>query len=185
MSPEIAATLRATARARRSFLVMAVPRLAGKTTVKRAILAERPPSAPLRTIGDDGDDISGLLAESAGGYIDIPEVSPGAFAPGYIWGARVRRVFAAIGETVALAVALHAPDPDEAFAIIGRGCGVPDEDAAKISLTVYLRSLGDWREPTRRVVAAVHEIAGVQNARPLTKELFRWDERGDRYRSSG
>ncbi|HEV8536251.1 MAG TPA: hypothetical protein VGR87_11130 [Candidatus Limnocylindria bacterium] len=160
---------------------MAVPRLAGKSTVMRAMLAERPAKTPLRTVGEDGDEIEPLLADSKGGYIVIPEISRGAFAPGYIWGAPVRRIFQAVGDEVSLALALHAPDPDQAFDIICRGCGVPDTDASKVSLVVYLRSLGRWEEPTRRVVDAVYEIATVRDGRPRTKLLFRWDEENDRF----
>ncbi|HEV8469931.1 MAG TPA: hypothetical protein VGR46_10015 [Candidatus Limnocylindria bacterium] len=173
--------MRATARERRSFIVMAVPRLAGKSTVLRAMVAERPKKAPLRTIAEDGDDIGQLLAESQGGYIVIPEISRGAHAPGYIWGGPVRRIFKSVGDGVSLAVALHAPGPDEAFDIICRGCGVSDADASKISLVVYLRSLGHWEEPTRRVVDTVHEIKGVRDGRPQATLLFHWDEEKDRF----
>lgn len=181
MSAAIADLLRATARKRKSFIVMAVPRFAGKSTVLRAMVSERPRKAPLRTVADDGDDIDSLLAESRGGYIVIPEISRGAHAPGYIWGAPVRRIFKGLGADIALAVALHAPGPLEAFDIICRGCAVPDADASKISLVVYLRSLGHWEEPTRRVVDAVHEISGVRDGRPTTRPLFQWDERNDRF----
>src|SRR2546430_2663078 len=166
MPRPIASTLREAARARRSFLVMAVPRLAGKTTVKAAILAERPKGAPVRTVGEDGDDIDLLLAQSANGYIDIPEISQHPVAPGYIWGTPVRRVFAGISTTVALAVALHAADPDEAFEIICGGCGVPDADAAKLSLVVYLRSFGKWQAPTRPARQALHQIVGAKGGQP-------------------
>jgi len=175
MPRPIASTLREAARARRSFLVMAVPRLAGKSTVKAAMLAERPKGAPVRTVGEDGDDIDLLLAQSANGYIDIPEISQHPVAPGYIWGAPVRRVFAGIGKTVALAVALHAADPDEAFEIICGGCGVPDADAAKLSLVVYLRSFGKWQAPTRRAVEAVHEIVGVRGGKPIARAIYQRD----------
>ncbi|OLC21660.1 MAG: hypothetical protein AUH33_01290 [Chloroflexi bacterium 13_1_40CM_68_21] len=181
MSRDIADALRATARERRSFIVMAVPRLAGKSTVLRAMVAERPKKAPLRTVAEDGDDIEQLLAESRRGYIVIPEISRGAHAPGYIWGAPVRRIFGAIGDGASLAVALHAPGPEEAFDIICRGCGVSDADASKISLVVYLRSLGHWEEPTRRVVETVHEIKGVRDGQPQAKLLFLWDERTNRF----
>jgi len=181
MSPAIADLLRATARDRKSFIVMAVPRLAGKSTVLHAMVSERPRKAPLRTVAEDGDDIDRLLAQSQGGYIVIPEISRGAHAPGYIWGAPVRRIFQAVGAGTSLAVALHAPGPEEAFDIICHGCAVPDSDASKISLVVYLRSLGHWEEPTRRVVDGVHEISGVRGGRPTTRPLFKWDERDDRF----
>jgi len=181
MSSEIAETLRATARARRSFIVMAVPRLAGKSTVMQAMLDERPKSAPLRTIAEDGDDTGELLRQSRGGYIRIPEISRYPAAPGYIWGPPVRKVFAATGDGVSLAAALHAPDPEEAFATICDGCGVSDADAAKVEIVVYLRSLGRWQEPTRRVVSTVHEITGVRDGKPTTRLLFAWDEATDRF----
>ncbi len=182
MSPEIAATLRAAAGARRSFLVMAVPRLAGKSTVMRAMLAPAPRGAPLRALGHDGDDVDALLGASRGGYLVIPEISRGAWAPGYIWGEPVRRAFRGLADDVALATALHAPDVEEAFAIICRGNRVPDANAARLKLVVYLRSLGrDWSAPERRVVDSVHEIVGVRQGRPQTRLLHRWDERADRF----
>ena len=182
MSPEIAATLRQTARQRHSFLVMAVPRLAGKSTVMRAMLACAPKGAPALAVGYDGDDVETLLAGSRGGYLIVPEISRGAWAPGYIWGGPVRRAFRGITDDVALATALHAPDVDEAFAIICRGNGVPDDDASELALVVYLRSLGrDWTAPERRVVASVHEILEVRRGRPRSRLLHRWDERADRF----
>src|SRR5437870_3620208 len=130
------------------------------------------PLAPVRTASEDGDDIDLLLTQSANGYIDIPEISQHPVAPGYIWGAPVRRAFAGIGKTVALAVALHAADPDEAFEIICGGCGVPDADAAKLSLVVYLRSFGKWEAPTRRAVEAVHGTVGVRGCKPTARPLY-------------
>lgn len=182
MSPEIAAALRAAAASRRSFLVMAVPRFAGKSTLMRAMLAHAPKRSPIRMVGSDGDDVDALLTESKGGYLVIPEISRGAWAPGYIWGKPVRRAFHGIADGVALATALHAPDPEEGFALICRGNGVPDEDAARLELVVYLRSLGpDQAAPERRVVATVHEILGVRAGRPRARLLSRWNGRADRF----
>jgi hypothetical protein len=182
MSVEIAATLRATAQGRHSFLVVAIPRLAGKSTVMAAMLAGAPKGAPVKTVGDDGIDIESLAAAAAGGYLVVPEVSEYPVTPGYIWGAKVRRVFARIGEDTALAAALHAPGADEAIEILCRGNGVPEEQAAHIALVVYIRSLGtDWRQPTGRRIATVHEIVGVRGGRPETRLLHRWDETSDRF----
>src|SRR5437899_7222771 len=75
MSRDIAKMLREIARGRRSFIVLAVPRLAGKTTVLRAILAERPASTPVVTLAEDGE-IDQLVSKSAGGYLVIPEIAP-------------------------------------------------------------------------------------------------------------
>ena len=182
MSPEIASTLGATARGRHSFLVVAIPRLAGKSTVMAAMLAHRPEGAPLKTVGDDGTDIDALAAASAGGYLVVPEFSEYPVTAGYIWGAPVRKVFSRIGADVALAAALHAPGAEEAIEVICGGNRVPDEQAAEIAVVVYIRSLGrDWQRPTGRRIATVHEIVTVRNGRPETSLLHRWDERTDRF----
>jgi hypothetical protein len=183
MSQEIADLLVETARAHKSYIVMAIPRLAGKTTTMRAMLAEQ--TGAVVTLGYDGDDVSELHRRANGGYLVVPEVSRGGWSAGYVWGEPVRQAFAGIASGVALATALHAPDPDEAFAIICRGCGVPDSDAARISLVVYLRSLGEWEHPTRRVVGTVHEIRGVTDGKPDARLLFRWDESLDRFERAG
>ncbi len=181
MSPAIAGTLREIARQRRSFIVVAVPRLAGKSTVLRAILAERPASSPVTTLAEDGDLVDQLVKKSAGGYLVIPEITQSAAMPGYIWGADVRRVFASAKQGVSLAATLHAEGPDDAFAQICGGCGVSDADALRLSFAVSLRSIGRWEEPTRRVVAYVQEIDGVRDGKPHTKVLHRWDEQQDRF----
>jgi hypothetical protein len=182
MSPEIAATLRATAEGRHSFLVVAIPRLAGKSTVMEAMLAHAPEGARRKTIGDDGVDIEALTAASAGGYLVVPEISEYAVTAGYIWGAPVRRVFAKIGKDIALAAALHAPGADEAIEIVCRGNGVPDEQAAQIALVVYIRTLGrDWRRPSGRRIATVQEIVRVNGGRPETRLLHQWVESADRF----
>jgi hypothetical protein len=179
MSADIAQTLRVVAREKRSFIVLAVPRLAGKSTVLHAILAERPASTPVLTLAEDGDMVDQLIRKSAGGYLVIPEIAPSAAMPGYIWGADVRRIFNAAREGVSLAATLHAEGPEDAFAQICEGCGVPDSDASKIAFAVSLRSIGRWEEPTRRVVASVHEIGGVLRGRPKARLLHRWDEARD------
>ena len=181
MSQEIADLLRDTAKAHKSFIVMAVPRLAGKTTTMRAMLAEH--RGPVVTLGDDGDDIGPLIPRAKGGYLVVPEITePRGGAPaGYVWGEPVRQAFAGIARGTALAATLHAPDLEAAFVKICAGCGVPDADAARIDLVVYLRSLGEWEHPTRRVVSTVHEIRGVKDGVPDAKLLFRWDEAKDRF----
>ena len=181
MSRDMAATLREVARARRSFIVVAGPRLAGKSTVLQAILAERPPASGVVTLAKDGDAIDPLIKKSANGYFVIPEITQSAAMPGYIWGAPVRRIFHAAGEGVALAATLHAEGPEDAFTQICAGCGVPDADASKIAYAVHLRSLGRWEEPTRRVVQSVHAIERVRDGKPAAKLLHRWDEQHDRF----
>jgi len=180
MSAEIAATLAAAAEERRSFLVFAVPRLAGKSTVMHAILARVPLGTPVRTVTGEPDETGRLRRRDGRGYLVIPEISR-APVPGYLWGAPVRRVFGLLERGYALAAALHAPDVEEAFAIVCAGNGVPDEHAARVGLAVYLRSLGDWQAPARRVVEVVHEVHGVTQGKPHGRTLHRWDEAKDRF----
>ena len=180
MSDDIATTLREIARGKRSLIVFALPRLAGKTTVLRAILAERPPESPLLTLAQDGNDVDELTKKSAGGYLVIPEIAKGAAMPGYIWGADVRRIFTAAKKS-SLAATLHADGPEDAFAQICEGCAVPDAEASKIEFAVHLRSIGRWEEPTRRVVQSVNAIEGVRDGKPQMKLLHRWDEQNDRF----
>jgi hypothetical protein len=181
MSREMAQTLHRVGRDRGSLIVLAVPRLAGKSTVMGAILTERPPSSPVITVAKDGHDIDQLLKKSAGGYLVIPEITQSAAMPGYIWGPDVRRIFKSASEGVSLAATLHADGPEDAFAQICEGCGVPDTDASKIEFAIHLRSIGRWEEPTRRVVQSVQAIDGVRSGKPTLRLLHRWDEEHDRF----
>jgi hypothetical protein len=81
----------------------------------------------------------------------------------------------------AFAAALHAPNVEDAFQQVGVGCEVPDEQASRIRLAVYVRSIGEWQSPTRRVIEAVHEIDGVKGGRPRLRALHLWDEAHDRF----
>lgn len=182
MSPQIAATLGAAVTARRSFLVVARPRLAGKTTVVSALLSLIGRDMPIRELGSDGVDVARLAAEAHGGYLVVPEVSQHPVTPGYVWGAPVRQAFRAIAGGAALAASLHADGVNEALEIIRSGNEVPDEDVARLDLVIHLRSLGpDWRAPVRRVVAAVDEIEDVRAGPIRTRLLHRWDEAADRF----
>ena len=181
MSKDIAATLRATATGRHSYLVVAIPRFAGKTTVMRAMLAHAPKGTPIHTVEDDGTDVPRILAASKGGYIVVPEIAR-MMQHGYIWGPPVRKVFQGIGNGVSLATATHAPGMEEAMGQITGDNRVPDEDAQKIELVVYIRSLGDdVQHPDRRVVATVHEIESVKGGKPKARLLHRWNEQSDRF----
>lgn len=181
MSKDIAATLRATAKGRHSYLVVAIPRFAGKTTVMRAMLAHAPKGTPVQTVEDDGTDVPRLLAASKGGYIVVPEIAR-MMQHGYIWGAPVRTVFAAVGDGISLATALHAPSMEEAIGLITGDNRVPDKDAEKLDLVVYIRSLGaDVQHPDRRVIATVHEIESVRAGKPKATLLHRWNEKTDQF----
>jgi len=87
-----------------------------------------------------------------------------------------------VGDGVSLATALHAPSMEEAMAQITGGNGVPDKDAQKLELVVYIRSLGSSVEhPDRRVIATVHEIESVSGGKPKATLLHRWNEQRDQF----
>ena len=181
MSPDMAALLQATALEQHSFLTVAIPRLAGKSTVMAAILEQVPEETSVRVLERHPDDVNALAAEPARGYLVVPEIAPYPAAPGYIWGEDVRRVFALLDRGYSLATALHAPGLDEAFAEICDQNEVPDTHAAHLRLVVYIRSLGPWQRPHRRVVAEVYEVLGVRDGRPEGRLLHRWDEHADSF----
>src|SRR5947207_2926949 len=116
MSQEIADLLRDTARAHKSFLVMAVPRLAGKTTTMRAMLAEQ--STPVLALGYDGEDVDPLIDRAKGGYLIVPEIARGRWSAGYVWGEPVTTKAAAVGTIVT-----EAPDRDVARRDAGHETG--------------------------------------------------------------
>ena len=176
MSPEIAATLRRAAEKRASYLVIALPRLAGKSTVGKAMLdVARSAGAPVRELGEDGTDVAALARAARGGYLYVPEVSRYPVTEGYVWGPPVRAAFAEIANGTSLSTALHADSAEDALVILRRN-RIASDDLARLLLIVHIRSLGDdWQRPTRRVIADVHEYAGE------LRLLHRWDEGRDRF----
>ena len=180
MSPEIAATLRDAAASRRSYLVIALPRLAGKSTVGNAMLEiARRAGAPVRELGEDGTDVAALAREARGGYLYVPEVSRVPVTAGYVWGAPVRLAFAATKDGTSLSTSLHADSAEDALAVL-RANDVPEEHIASLALIVHLRSLGEWENPTRRVVAGVYEPV-LRDGTVTARVLHRWDEARDRF----
>lgn len=176
MSPEIAATLARAAEKRASYLVIALPRLAGKSTVGKAMLdVARAAGAPVRELGEDGTDVAALARAARGGYLYVPEVSRYPVTEGYVWGPPVRAAFAEIANGTSLSTALHADSAEDALVILRRNRIAPD-DLARLELIVHIRSLGDdWQHPTRRVIADVQEFGGE------LRLLHRWDEARDRF----
>ena len=186
MSPEMAATLAAAASERRSLLFFAIPRLAGKTTTMLAALDHAPEGTAIHELSTETEPDLGIPDPPDGGYLVMHEIAETPF-PHYLWGEPVRRVFEALREGgLSLATVLHAGGYEEAFSIILERNEVPDADAALINYAVHIRSLGpDWREPTRRVVAELHEVTGVEDGRAVVNLLHRWDEDDDRFEVVG
>jgi type IV secretory pathway ATPase VirB11/archaellum biosynthesis ATPase len=180
MSPDMAATLAVAAEERRSILFVAIPRLAGKTTVMRAALQFVPEGTALHPLSRAFGRGLGIPDTGDEGYLLFPEISPAGFED-YLWGADVRAVFAALPLGFSLVTALHAGSVEEAFEVITRQNGVPNELAARLDVVVYIRSIGPWHCPARRVVAEIHEVHGVRQGRPEARLLHRWSEAEDRF----
>jgi len=181
MSAEMAATLAVAGEERRSSLFVAIPRMAGKSTVAEAMLRFAPGGTPLRRLSRDAGPGLGIPPAPDGSYLLMSEISQAGFSD-YLWGEDVRTVFRAVaGGGFGLVTALHAGGIDEAFEVITGENEVPDEHAAALELMVYVRSLGDWRNPTRRVVEAVYEVEGVEAGRPRAILLHRWSEARNRF----
>ncbi len=178
LSPEMAATLAAAAEERHSILFVAIPRMAGKSTLMQAMLQHAPAGTSFyRLSRAEGPDL-GIPASGDGGYLVVSEISTAPYAD-YLWGADARRVFAALDREFSLATALHAGGVDEAFEVLTQDNGIPVEQAARIDLVVYVRSIGPWSRPTRRVVSEVAETDGIDPR--AARVLHRWSEPDDRF----
>lgn len=182
LSPGMAALLAAAVAERRSILMVAIPRNAGKTTLMSAVLEERPTSVPLYELGGRHGDSLGIPdAGEPAGYLGFSEIAPHPVTDSYLWGADVRRIFeAAHARGHAIATALHADGIDSAFEVIAER-GVPDEHASLMDLVVYIRSIGPWQQPERRAVESIHEVDRVEDGRVVARLTHRWDETADRF----
>ncbi len=177
MSAPMAATLSAAVEKRRSYLVIALPRMAGKSTVGKAMLdVARQAGAPIRELGEDGTNVAALAEAARAGYLYVPEVSRFPVTEGYVWGAPVRAAFAEIARGTALSTALHADSVEDALKIL-RSNRIAPTNLARLDLVVHIRSLGDdWQNPTRRVVVGVHEFTDGG-----ARLLHHWDHLHDRF----
>lgn len=183
LSAEIAATLWAAVDERRSFLTVAIPRFAGKSTLSSAVLALRPPDVALHQVDGSPELMARLRRESAsggGGYLVVAEFSR-APVPGYIWGEPVRRVFDTLPAGYSLQAALHAPGVEEAIRAVTEGNGVSDEQASVIDLVLYIELFGEDFDTFRRRLSHVYEVDRVEGGKPVGRTLFRWVADGDRF----
>jgi hypothetical protein len=181
MSAEVAATLWAGVDEQISFLTVAIPRFAGKSTTSNAVLDLRPAEVPLHSYGGEPGKLERLRADRSGGYIVVAEFSQ-APVPGYIWGEPVRRVFETVVEGgYSLQAALHAPGVQEAVQAVTLGNGVPDEHASVFKLVMYIERFGNDLPDFWRRIGELYEVDRVENGRAIGRTLFRWDASGDRF----
>ena len=181
MSADMAGLLWAAVDEQVSFMTVAVPQNAGKSTTAEAVLSLRRPDVAVTVVGDDPELIEQLKRERRGGYLSVSEFNP-RMRRGYIWEEPARRVFDTLPAGYALQASLHAPSAVDGMREITQGIGVSDERAAALQLVLYIEMLGDSHEPgVRRRLADLYEVQGVERGEPIGKTLFRWVPEGDRF----
>ena len=180
LSARAAAALWAAMDAGLSFVVTAVPRFAGKSTLMNAVLGLLPPDIPVHRLDGSREQMLQLKREASGGYVVVAEIGQ-APVPGYIWGEPVRELFETLAVGYSLATALHAPDVPGAFDVLCRENGVSDEAASRVNLVLHLLRFGEDPDPFWRRLAEVSEIDGVSGGGPNARVLFRWRERDDAF----
>jgi len=180
LDAEIAATLWSIADERRSFMTVAIPRFAGKSTVSAGILKFANPDTPIHILSGEKAQMDELARRPDGGYLVVGEFSR-APVDTYIWGARVRKVFETVAAGFSLVTALHAPTVEEAYDKICSGNGVSDEDASVIQYMVYIERHGKSEEDFWRRISAVWEVEKVVDGVPVARLLHRWNEDTDTF----
>ena len=180
MSAEMAGTLWAAVDERRSFLTVAIPRFAGKSTTSEAILSLRAADIALHRVDGSEEQLERLKRERLGGYLVVGEFSQ-APVPGYIWGEPVQRVFETLAAGYSLQAALHAAGVEEAIRVVTEGNGVSDELASAFDLVLYIERFGEDDTRYWRRLAHLYELDRVENGAPRGRTLFRWLEDGDRF----
>jgi hypothetical protein len=180
MNAEMAALMWSAVDAQLSFLSVALPRLAGKTTTANAILALRPPGMPVHEVAGERDEMDRLQRERLGGYITVAEFSRAPMY-GYIWGEPVQRVFDTLPYGYALQTSLHAQTVDEAMQVVTRGNGISDDQASAIKLVMYIERFGTDPDNFWRRVVDLFEVDHVEAGRPIGRSLFHWNQGSDSF----
>ncbi|MPZ49582.1 MAG: hypothetical protein GEU75_09845 [Dehalococcoidia bacterium] len=180
MSAEMAAVLWAAVDEQLSFLTVAMPRNAGKSTTSEAVLALRPPGVTLHRVAGQAELMQRLQTERLGGYLVVAEFSP-APVPGYIWGPPVQRVFDTLSAGYSLQTCLHATSVEEGILEVTAGNGISDEQASAFKLVLYIEMFGrTWVGVQRRLVN-IYEVHKIEGGRPVGHPLFVWRRDGDHF----
>jgi hypothetical protein len=180
LNAEMGAVLWAAVDERASFITAAVPQLAGKSTVSRAVLALRPPEVGLHSFRGEPAELDRLQRGRFGGYIVVEEFSH-APVPGYIWGEPVRQLFETLAAGYSLQATLHAGSVEAALNEITAGNGVSDESASQISLILYIERFGANRADFWRRLVEIYELHKVEGGKPIGHPLYRWQKDTDSF----
>lgn len=174
----LAAFLSLTIEARASFIVVAEPHEAGKTTLLTALLDFLPEDIQpvyLRGWYERFSFLDTLPPESA--YVLCNEIS--SHLPTYLWGHGVRRVFDAAAAGYPLATTMHATGAADAFdQLAGYPLDVPVEHLASIDLVITI-GVGYASNKLLRRVARVERITTGADAPAIQTIAVREPLRAD------
>lgn len=183
MDEHIAALLWTVAEEKRSFVTVAEPRNAGKSTVLNAALHHVPQGTPVHALTGEIEEIRGFANAPDGGYLEVGEISTEPPIR-YIWGEPAVALFEALDAGFSLATTMHALDVNDVFSQICSDNGISDRSASTIQYVVHITRFGEDDASYWRRVDAVHEISGVENGVPVVADLFRWSEETDSFIAS-
>lgn len=175
----VAAFLSLAVEARASFIVVAEPHEAGKTTLLTALLDFLPESTQPVYLRGWYERFSFLdTLPPDGAYLLCNEIS--SHLPTYLWGHGVRRVFAAAATGYPLATTMHACGAADAFEqLAGYPLDVPVEHLAAIDLVITI-GVGYASNKLLRRVARIERIhtgdeapaiGTIANREPLRADL--------------
>lgn len=181
LNAEMGAVLWAAAEEGISFITAAVPQLAGKSTLSKAVLALRPPDMPVHRVAGEAAEMEALKRDRRGGYLTVEEFSHYPVMRGYIWGEPVRRVFDTLSAGYSLQATLHAGSVEEALREITAGNQVSDEDASRLKLVLYIERFGTDRSNFWRRLVEIYELHKIEGGKPIGHPLYRWLRDGDRF----
>ena len=123
MSADMAGLLWAAVDEGVSFMTVAIPQNAGKSTTAEAVLALRPPNTPVIPVANEPELLEQLRQERRGGYLSVSEFNP-RMRRSYIWDEPARRVFETLSAGYSLQASLHAGSAEEGMREITHGIGV-------------------------------------------------------------
>lgn len=172
LNAEMASVLWGAMDDRRSFIVAAGPRQAGKSTTTEAILDFLPASVPRHDLTGEQAQMDALAASPDGGYLFVPEFSD--HTPWYLRGEQVVQVFDTADRGFSVAGTLHADTPADTFAELGSHGDISDGQLGGIGYLVFLGVRG-WPDAPVRWVSSIWEVDGVTGGEARVRLLCRWD----------
>jgi Flp pilus assembly CpaF family ATPase len=183
INPEIAGLLWAAVDEKISFLVSAVYRNAGKSTLSKAMLSLRRDNVSLHYVSDSPEITEKLLGlEKHGGYLIVDEFNP-MDIPGYLWGEEAKHVFQMARNGYSLQGSIHSENAEQAITEITQGIGVSDEDASIIQLVLFIEMFGTSAADAVRRVTEIYEVHRVEGGKPLGHLLYKWNKDEDKFES--